>query len=294
MVCRALEEAGLNLEPEQVDLEAREGRWLARLPGGRIAWFATSEAGLRRLRVERRVLRLLETRCRFEAPRVLYEAQDQRFDLRSIVPGMAEPESVYNRLATEPGLAARLGEASGRILAELHSRIGPADLAGWLPRQVDWPEPGDWIRERAPQVVADAELIKGIGETLDLYEQVAVGEADRVLAHTDVGLHNLALDPETLAVRGIFDFSDAAWADRHYDFRYLLDFGRPELLAAARAAYEPAVGVSLSYSRIVLYNAVSAFSYLAHRLGTPPDERPAGRTLAEDVDWRRRVLREFQ
>jgi aminoglycoside phosphotransferase (APT) family kinase protein len=178
----------------------------------------------------------------------------------------------------------------GHILAEQHTRIGPADLAGWLPRQVAWPEPGEWIRERVPQVVADADLIKGIDETLTLYEGLAVDEVDRVLAHTDVGLHNLALEPETLAVRGIFDYNDAAWADRHYDFCYLFDLDRPELLAAARAVYEAAVGVSLSHRRIVLYNAVSAFSYLAYRLGTSPDERPCGRTLAEDLDWSRRML----
>jgi aminoglycoside phosphotransferase (APT) family kinase protein len=42
------------------------------------------------------------------------------------------------------------------------------------------------------------------------------------LAEGDVGLHNLALDPEIDTVNGIFDYDSAAWSDRHHDFRYLL------------------------------------------------------------------------
>jgi aminoglycoside phosphotransferase (APT) family kinase protein len=289
-VCQALQTAGLRLEPGQVRVEAREERWLARLPGERMAWFAASETGLQRLVVERRVLRLLEARCSFQAPRVLYESDDHGFDLRSIVAGLQDPWRVYNHLGADAGLAARLGDAIGRILAELHSQIMYEDVADWLRRQVAWPEPGDWIRERIPQVVAEPALFTRIDEVLTMYEQLAVDDSDLALVHADIGLHNLALDPDTLAVQGIFDFDGAAWADRHHDFRYLLDFGRPEALEAALAVYEPVVGVSLSRNRLALYNAVCAFSYLAYRLGTPPSERSCGRTLAEDLDWTRRAL----
>ncbi len=48
--------------------------------------------------------------------------------------------------------------------------------------------------------------------------------------------------------------------------------------------YEGAT-VALSFEQILLYNAVVAFGYLAHRAGTRPDERSCGRTLAEDVSW---------
>jgi len=42
-----------------------------------------------------------------------------------------------------------------------------------------------------------------------------VAARDRALVHGDLGLHNLALDPETDAVNGVFDYDGAAWADRH-------------------------------------------------------------------------------
>jgi aminoglycoside phosphotransferase (APT) family kinase protein len=144
-------------------------------------------------------------------------------------------------------------------------------------------------------VVADPELVADIHEILTLYEQLAIDEAERALVHTDVGLHNLALEPDTLAVRGIFDFEGAAWADRHHDFRYLVfDVGRFELLEAALAVYEPVVGIRLSRERILLYNAVCAFSFLAQRLGTPPNERSCGRTLAEDLHWTRQAIQRWR
>ena len=37
---------------------------------------------------------------------------------------------------------------------------------------------------------------------------------DQVMLHGDVGFHNLALDPKTGAVNGLFDYDGAAWADK--------------------------------------------------------------------------------
>jgi aminoglycoside phosphotransferase (APT) family kinase protein len=78
-----------------------------------------------------------------------------------------------------------------------------------------------------PGVVDDDDLMLTMGRTIERYEAEAVDAGDCVLVHGDVGLHNLALDPETDTVNGIFDYDNAAWADRHHDFRYLLfDVGR--------------------------------------------------------------------
>src|SRR6187402_996255 len=89
LACEALATAGLRLAPAELTIERREGRWLVRLPAARLAWFAASADGGRRLATERRVLRLLEERCRFAAPRVLFEAPGGDFDVRSMVPGSA-------------------------------------------------------------------------------------------------------------------------------------------------------------------------------------------------------------
>src|SRR5262245_11732175 len=113
----------------------------------------------------------------------------------------------------------------------------------------------------------------------------------RVLVHGDLGLHNLAIDPATDAVRGIFDYDSAAWADRHHDARYLaLAIPGEPVLEAALAIYEPAVGCTLDRNRIWLYNAVCAASFLASRVGVPAEQKWCGRTLAEDIGWVRHAL----
>jgi len=118
-----------------------------------------------------------------------------------------------------------------------------------------------------------------------------VDEGDRVLVHGDIGFHNIAVDPETCDVLGVFDYKDAAWADRHHDFRYLLlDVERDDMLEAALAVYQPAAGRTLSRARIALSNAASAASFLAFRDGVPPDQPSCGRTLEQDLMWTRSAI----
>ena len=289
--CDELAAAGISASPGDVSLERRDERWLVRLPGERLAWFAATDAGRAMLARERRVLRLLEARCRFAAPRVLAEAADGRWDLRTMVPGACDPFWIFRRACSDGEAAARLGAAIGAVLAELHTAIPPAEVTGWLPTRLDWPEPREAVRQRLPRVAADAALHARADAVLARYESLDVADEDRVLVHGDLGFHNLAVDAGTFAVTGVFDWESACVADRHLDFRYLVcDVERWELLDAALAAYEPATGRTLSRGRIVLCNAVWAISFLAYRDGVPPQERWCGRTLDEDLAWTRRAI----
>jgi aminoglycoside phosphotransferase (APT) family kinase protein len=234
---------------------------------------------------------LLAARCSFLAPRILFERDDGNLDVRAMVPGSADPWRIYAKVREDAELATRLGKAIGSILVEQHTRIVAADVADWLPPRPEWPEPSAWIRARLPRVVDDPELVARASDVLDAYEAVEVTDADRVLVHGDVGFHNLGIDPDTHEVHGIYDYEGAAWADRHHDFRYLVfDLDRDEVADAARAVYEPAVGLEIRPDRIRLYNAACALSFLAFRDGTPPEERSCGRTLAEDLRWTSHAL----
>jgi Phosphotransferase enzyme family len=285
LACEALREAGLTFAPTEVRVEQRDDRWAVWLPGDRMAWFPANEQGRRRLSVERKVLRLLAERCTFQTPRILFESA-LGYDVRAIVPGHCDPWGLYARIKHDDRLARQIGRALGAILTEQHTRIVGTDVAGWLPQHVPWPEPGERIRERIPHVVNDRRLIAAIERTFAIYEDAAVDPDDRVLLHSDFGLHNVVVDPTTFDVRGVFDYDSAAWADRHHDFRYLfLDLGQEELLEAALAVYEPAIGRTLSRQRIWLYNTACAITYLAYRRGVPPEQRWCGRTLDEDLGW---------
>jgi aminoglycoside phosphotransferase (APT) family kinase protein len=283
--CAALREAGLELSPADVRVEARDDRWLVRLPGERLAWFPADTNGRARLDIERRVLRLLAERCSFAVPRVLFESA-QGWDVRASVPGVCDPWALYRRTLTDVPLARRLGAAMGAILVEQHTRVTHDDVAGWLPTRLAWPEPSERLRQNLPEVIDDCGLLSDIDRVLDAYDAVAVDADDRVLVHGDLGLHNVAVDPQTTEVRGVFDYDEAAWADRHCDFRYLIFHHEHDAaLDAALAVYEPALGRTLSRPRIRLYNAACAIGFLAFRRGVAPEERWCGRTLAEDLGW---------
>jgi len=286
-VCDALRNAGLALSPADIRLEQREDRWAVALPGDRMAWFPSGQAGLRRLALERRVLRLLSERCTFRTPIVLYEHSDG-FDVRAIVPGRCDPWPLFDRIKQDAPMARRIGASIGAILAEQHTRIAAEDVAGWLPG-LRWPEPTDSVMARIAEIADDRALVGAIEQMLAAYERITVTPADRVLVHADLGLHNVVMRHDEVA--GVFDYDGAACADRHHDFRYLTSLlEREEMLEAALAVYEPAVGQKLSRRRIALYNAACAASFLASRIHTGPEERPAGRTLAEDIGWVRGAL----
>jgi aminoglycoside phosphotransferase (APT) family kinase protein len=291
--CQALAELGFRLSPADVHLVPRDGRWLVRLPGGRLAWFAATAAGLAAMQTERRVLRVLKERCGFAAPRVLAASADGGVDVRAMVPGVHDTRAVYARVRREPEAARRVGAALGAILADLHTRAGAADVAGWLPRRPGWPEPRGWICDRLPRVVDHRGLRAEADAVIAEYEELLdrTPPDDRVLVHADLGLHNVSVDAATLRVHGVFDWESACWADRHLDFRYLVfDTAHDALLEAALAVYEPAAGRPVSRERVLLYNAACAVCYLAFRAGVPPEQSWCGRTLAEDLHWTRHAI----
>lgn len=288
--CNVLRGAGFDCSPEEICVDRREHRWAVTLPGDRMAWFAASEAGRTRLAVERRVLCLLGKRCTFQMPRLLY-VSEAGFDVRRSVTGRCDPWGLFARCQASSPLAQNVGRSIGAILAQQHTGIRAADVTGWLGQQVDWPEPSAWIRDRLPGVIDDPELVRTMEHVIARYEAVSVDVQDRVLVHGDVGLHNVALDPRSNAVNGIFDYYSAAWADRHHDFRYLVfDHGREDMLDAALEVYEPTVGRSIDRARARLYNAACAISYLAYRHGIAPEQKWCGRTFAEDLRWVRDSL----
>ncbi|MEJ7813221.1 MAG: phosphotransferase [Gemmatimonadaceae bacterium] len=295
--CAALATLGIRLAPADVRLVCRDEKWFVQLPGDRMAWFAATATGRAAMATERRLLRVLEARCGFAVPRVLAESDEGEVDVRAMVPGTHDGDAVLARIRDEPDAAAQVGAALGAILAEQHSCVGAGDVAGWLPRWPSWPEPRSWIRDRLPGVVADRALRAHADDVIAEYEalQGQIAETDRALVHTDLGLHNVSIDPATLRVHGVFDWEAACWADRHLDFRYLvLDVERPDVLNTAVAVYERTTGFRVTRRRVCLYDAACAIGYLAYRVGVPADQTWCGRTLAEDLSWTRQALARVQ
>lgn len=293
-LARALVSAGFHV-PMAPRVHGDASRAVIELEEDRFAFVARDADGAARLARERAVLGAMSERVSFATPRVLWVAADEMVDVRLGVRGLVDPAGLYARAREDAGFAGAVGRQVGALLAELHALPLEGALRESLPRRVSWPESSEWIRERLPRVIDDAELIGAIDGALARFDAFAAPESDRVLVHTDVGLHNLAFDPASLEVRGIFDFAEAAWADRHWDLRHLVwRGGAAATLTAAIASYAGSGGGPLSRARLVLYNAATAFSYLAFRDGIAAEQVWCGRTLAQDVAWTREALADLE
>ena len=288
-VAAALAEAGFPHDVRTLQLYPRDNRLGARLPNDRMAWFPLNEQGHAALVRERRVLRLLQAHCQFSAPRVSFESENG-WDLRELVPGTVDPFGLHAHIQRDSAFAYALGEDLGRVLAEQHTHIPAADLAGWLPVVPGWPSWDDI--PCLPQVVDDVELLARIDAALRSYANATRDVCDPVLVHADLGPHNIAVDPASHRLNGVFDYQGAAFGDRHHDFTYLIfQTAEEPMLDGALAVYEPATGIRIDRERVRLFNAVSAIGFLASRHGHAADEAWCGRTLAEDLAWTDAALR---
>ena len=287
-IAKALRQADMLVDPADITLLQREDRFAALLPGDWIAWFPLNRTGQMNLAREARVLGILARRCDFRVPTVEHRAAGG-WQLRRSVPGQCDPVATYRRTTDSRDFATVLGAGIGRMIASQHQAVPLAELRGWLPDRPSWPEPKAKIQRDLALVLDDAPLIRRAMQIIERYERP--DDDGPTLVHADLGFHNMVVDQSTGSLLGVFDYDDAALADRHYDFRYLLlDVPDEALLLSAIAAYRAAGGGPIDIERVYLLNAASAVGFLALRAGHGPDERPAGRTLVEDINWTRLAL----
>jgi aminoglycoside phosphotransferase (APT) family kinase protein len=191
---------------------------------------------------------------------------------------------LFERIIGDSAFTHAFGEDLGRMLAEQHTRIPPSELVGWLPTVPNWPRPEDL--PHLAEMIDDPRLLARIDQALARRADFARALQDPVLVHADVGLHNIAVDPVSYRVVGLFDYEGAAFGDRHQDFAYMVFSAAEEpMLEGARATYEWATGVNIDRDRVRFLNAIAAIGFLAFRHGHPPHEAWCGRTLAEDLAW---------
>jgi aminoglycoside phosphotransferase (APT) family kinase protein len=277
--------AGLVVTPKRIKLERRGWRWAAYLPEDLLVFIPNDEAGAARLAREGRLLQLLAARVSFGLPHVWYFDSALRLQIRSMVPGVQVGgdgrEPAFGKLPQ--GL--RLADDLGRALAELHGALTPAE-AQELGFKSRWPLPeGEEIRRRLHGKIADSLMAATLSRLLEVYATMQSASHDLVLSHGDVWGGNLAVDLDSGALNGLFDFDDACLADRNFDFMFTHSFGE-EFREHAFMAYALVAGPKISVQRTAMYHAIAAFAALA-------DTRGKGETYLLDrrIGWVSAVCR---
>lgn len=108
-------------------------------------------------------------------------------------------------------------------------------------------------------------------ETLDEYTKTVDEKELLSFIYGDLHTENIAFDPVTKQLNGIFDFGDACIADIHFEFAPIYKFST-ELLESTVAKYETLTNMKLSLRKIVLRGRMNELGDLTEFIDQPDSE----------------------
>lgn len=251
--------------------EWRSWRWMVQLDD-RIAFVADDDHGWARLEREALLLARLHHRRELTVPTVVVRQPASRLQIRRKVPGLngflvedvifGRPGKLSGaerykdslvitaageRLATEIGRAI-FGVQQAMTAQEAHARgFGGTDYLDILDR----------VAAYLPSRADLAPLAEPLPSLRAWYAELS---PDPVLAIRDLQMHNIAIDPLSGALRGLFDFDDAAVAHRLEDFKYLPSNGK-RFTELALDAYAAAGGPHLRLADVWRFHILSALEH---------------------------------
>jgi aminoglycoside phosphotransferase (APT) family kinase protein len=160
----------------------------------------------------------------------------------------------------------------GELLTALHAL--PIDRLDGLVELDDQPL-AEWLREAAdtwPAIASEVPATYREPVTAFLAAAPPADGHTPVFSHNDLGIEHVLVDPDSWAVTGVIDWSDAAIVDPAYDFGLLLRDLGPAALDAALASYRTDRNdVAALRERALFYARCSVFEDLAYGLGTGQD-----------------------
>ena len=178
--------------------------------------------------------------------------------------------------------AAAVAERLGHLLRALHDvpreRVAPLVDA-------DAPPMADWLAEAAEHYAEVRAAIPARHRpAVEAFLEGAPPDAASELAfsHNDLGIEHVLVDPDSLEVTGVIDWSDAALVDQARDFGLVLRDLGPAALDVALAAYRPADRAGLR-ERAEFYARAALLEDLA--FGIETGRREYAEKSVAALDW---------
>jgi aminoglycoside phosphotransferase len=264
--------AGFDIPASAIKLERRSWRWVTTLPDDRIAFVVDNAAAAEHLAREGRLLSRLASHVSFNLPRIHDTDSDLGLQVRTIVPGAQLSGGGREREFAALPQGKRLADDLGHALAEIHQAftIEESHSLGFAAAAPLLPPAGTLAGRMEKNRLTDPKIATTFQHLLERYRTTTPAEADITLIHGDIWGGNLAVDLETGALNGLYDFADAGIADRHLDLMYIHSFGK-DFAQRLFAAYTGATGHAISRQRTALYHAIAAFAALADAQDTGDD-----------------------
>ncbi len=270
---------GKSYTPDKIQLEYRGWRWLAFLPDGQIAFFADTPLAVAKLAGEKAVLERLSGRVGFSVPEVIHCNAVEGIQIRSVVPGIQLGGAGREALFAHSPQGEKLARDLGQAMAELHGALSVPEchelgLESCLPASLNLDLSAVTHDQLAKLGVAEAAR-----QVIALMRCHQGSPEDEVFVHGDLWAGNIAVNPVTGALGGIFDFDEMGLGDRCHDLRFLPSFGA-KFMNLACDAYADRAGLELSILRIQRYHALAAIEAFDKDIASQDAERLCARR-----DW---------
>ncbi len=202
---------------------------------GLVVRFAKDEASPDQVEAEMQLLRLVAEVAPLPVPAPVAAAPQEGCLAYELLPGTPLLEIAPDRRSQR---WRAIAEPLGRLLGALHA-VRDERFAELV--DIDDLPPEEWLREAVDHWAT-------VGSTIPRRHHAAVKAflgapppvaCDRpVFSHNDLGIEHVLVDPATLEVTGVIDWSDAALVDPAYDFGLLLRDLGAAALDAVLAAYD--------------------------------------------------------
>ncbi len=198
------------------------------------------------------------------------------------IPGGDLTAEIYQSLEAEQ--KDKLVSDFVRFLSEFHQvfSISEAEAMGITREQpFSYTEK---IRAKLPGKVKDVTIEEFILETVEEYNGVMKESAEQVVLYNDLHTENIAFDPDTKKLNGIFDFGDVAIGDINKEFAplYKLD---SKFLEKVISQYEIVTGRSVSLRRVVLHERIQEITDLVLEFIDKPDSGVYKRAMGRIKKW---------
>jgi aminoglycoside phosphotransferase (APT) family kinase protein len=207
------------------------------------------------------VLNALQGRISIATPTPVFVAQQVFCYGYQKVPGILLTDEHYWALTTRQ--KQHLALAIAHFLSELHGLLDVVEAAAAGLRPPDDPLSSWQLRQRLLPLLEQSQYVSLVEQILDRYQQIESISKHEVVLHGDLHGWNIALDPATNQLVGVFDFNGTCIGDPHLDFRYFF-YTDPPLLESVLAHYQAMSTRTLSLTRCILYAAATDLSDLVY------------------------------
>lgn len=175
-----------------------------------------TQEGVALLEREARLLELLEGKisvAKIPVP-VHYE---ENFLVYKKIPGSPLISYAFYRLGNKQ--RSKLIFEVAQFLSQLHTALSPEEIASLHLTKTDWPWSVEKLQAHRHHLEDNKDMLEVFDSIMKMYEDDLSEPSEKALIHNDMDIKNIIVDPLTGQLRGVIDFTDAAFDDIAFDLR---------------------------------------------------------------------------